>query len=52
MKSFNHYRAGFAPAAAQIIPLASPGAITPDFANLPLIRRSPNYWPKGEDTFT
>jgi len=51
VKSSNHYRAGFAPIAAQIIPVATPGAITPDFANIPYTKRAPNYWPKVEDPF-
>jgi microcystin degradation protein MlrC len=51
VKSSNHYRAGFAPIAAQIVPVATPGAITPDFAAIPYTRRAPNYWPKVEDPF-
>jgi len=51
VKSSNHYRAGFAPIAALIVPVATPGAITPDFTNIPYRNRSPNYWPKVEDPF-
>jgi len=51
VKSSNHYRAGFAPIAAQIIPVATPGAITPDFTAIPYRKRAPNYWPKVEDPF-
>ncbi|WP_209428086.1 M81 family metallopeptidase [Pararhodobacter sp. SW119] len=51
VKSSNHYRAGFAPIAAQIVPVATPGAITPDFTAIPYRRRAPNYWPKVEDPF-
>lgn len=51
VKSSNHYRAGFAPVAAQIIPIATPGAITPDFTAIPYTRRAPGYWPKVEDPF-
>ena len=51
VKSSNHYRAGFAPIAAQIIPVATPGAITPDFKAIPYRNRAPNYWPKVEDPF-
>lgn len=49
VKSSNHYRAGFAPIAAQIIAIATPGAITPDFTAIPYRHRAPNYWPKVED---
>lgn len=51
VKSSNHFRAGFAPVAAQIIPVATPGAITPDFAAIPYTKRGPGYWPKVEDPF-
>lgn len=51
VKSSNHYRAGFAPIAAQIIPVATPGAITPDFTAIPYNLRAPDYWPKVEDPF-
>lgn len=51
VKSSNHYRAGFAPIAARIVPVATPGAITPDFTAIPYTRRAPNYWPKVEDPF-
>ncbi len=51
VKSSNHFRAGFAPIAAQIIPLATPGAITPDFTAIPYRHRAPTYWPRVEDPF-
>ncbi|HPD92175.1 MAG: M81 family metallopeptidase [Rhodobacter sp.] len=51
VKSSNHYRAGFAPIASTIIPIASPGAITPDFTAIPYRHRALNYWPKVEDPF-
>lgn len=51
VKSSNHFRAGFAPIATQIVPVAAPGAITPDFTAIPYTRRAPNYWPKVEDPF-
>jgi len=51
VKSSNHYRAGFEPIAAAVIPIATPGAITPDFAKIPYTRRAPNYWPLTEDPF-
>ncbi len=51
VKSSNHFRAGFAPLAAQIIPVATPGAITPDFTAIPYRHRPPTYWPRVEDPF-
>jgi microcystin degradation protein MlrC len=51
VKSSNHYQAGFRPIAARVIPVATPGAITPDFANIPYTRRAKDYWPAIEDPF-
>lgn len=51
VKSSNHYQAGFNPVAAKVIPVATPGAITPDFANIPYTRRARDYWPAIEDPF-
>ncbi|MBL4768302.1 MAG: M81 family metallopeptidase [Rhodobacteraceae bacterium] len=51
VKSSNHYQAGFNPIAARVIPVATPGAITPDFANIPYKNRAKNYWPAIEDPF-
>jgi len=49
VKSSNHYQAGFNPMAAKVIPVATPGAITPDFANIPYTRRTREYYPAVED---
>ena len=51
VKSSNHYQAGFNPIASRVIAVATPGAITPDFANIPYTRRARNYWPAIEDPF-
>ena len=51
VKSSNHFYAGFAPIADQIIYLKSPGAVTPDFAKIPYRKRSLNYWPRVDDPF-
>ncbi|KJS19918.1 MAG: microcystin LR degradation protein MlrC-like protein [Hoeflea sp. BRH_c9] len=51
VKSSNHYQAGFNPIAAQVIPVATPGAITPDFANIPYTKRARTYWPAVQDPF-
>jgi len=45
VKSTYHFYAGFAPIAAEVINVATPGAITPDFANIPYKKRSLDYWP-------
>ncbi|WP_386628799.1 M81 family metallopeptidase [Sulfitobacter geojensis] len=49
VKSSNHYQAGFNPIASKVIPVATPGAITPDFANIPFTRRSRDYFPAQKD---
>lgn len=51
VKSSNHYQAGFNPIAARVIPVATPGAIAPDFASIPYTRRRRDYWPAIEDPF-
>lgn len=51
VKSSNHYQAGFNPIAARVIPVATPGAITPDFANIPYTKRAKTYWPAVKDPF-
>ena len=49
VKSSNHYQAGFNPIAARVIPVATPGAITPDYANIPYRKRARDYWPAVPD---
>jgi microcystin degradation protein MlrC len=49
VKSSNHYQAGFNPIAAKVIPVATPGSITPDYANIPYTRRARDYWPAVPD---
>jgi microcystin degradation protein MlrC len=49
VKSSQHFHAGFAPIASEVIYLATPGAITPDFANIPFERVAVPFWPKVED---
>ncbi len=51
VKSSQHFHAGFAPIASEVIYIAGPGAITPDYANIPYTKRDPNYWPKTENPF-
>lgn len=51
VKSSQHFYAGFAPVASEVIHVATPGSITPDYASIPYTKRAPNYWPKVEDPF-
>jgi len=51
VKSSQHFHAGFAPIASEVIYISGPGAITPDYANIPYTKRDPNYWPKVENPF-
>jgi microcystin degradation protein MlrC len=51
VKSSQHFHAGFAPIASDVIHVATPGSIMPDYANIPYSKRTPNYWPKVEDPF-
>ena len=49
VKSTQHFYAGFAPIAAEVIYVNAPGAIPPDFANIPYRRFTAPYWPRVED---
>ena len=51
VKSSQHFYAGFGPIASEVIYINGPGAITPDYANIPFTKRDGNYWPKVEDPF-
>lgn len=51
VKSSQHFYAGFAPIASEVIYVATPGSITPVFANIPYTKRAPTYWPKVENPF-
>ncbi|WP_102225660.1 M81 family metallopeptidase [Acidimangrovimonas sediminis] len=51
VKSSQHFYDGFAPIAAEVIHLATPGAIPPDYRIIPFTRRDDNFWPKTEDPF-
>ena len=51
VKSSQHFYAGFAPIASEVIYINGPGAVTPDYANIPYTKRDPNYWPKVENPF-
>ena len=49
VKSTQHFHAGFAPIAKEILYVAAPGAIAPDFAAIPYTKLAKPYWPRVED---
>ncbi|MCY4314973.1 MAG: M81 family metallopeptidase [Roseovarius sp.] len=49
VKSSNHFYAGFAAMAAEIIYCATPGTLTPDATTVPYSRRTGLWWPKDEN---
>jgi microcystin degradation protein MlrC len=51
VKSSQHFYAGFAPIASHVIHIAGPGAITPDYTNIPYTKRDGTYWPRTENPF-
>jgi microcystin degradation protein MlrC len=51
VKSTQHFYAGFAPIASQVLYVTAPGGVMVDFVNLPLTRRKLPYWPKTADPF-
>ena len=51
VKSSQHFYAGFAPLASEVIYVSTPGAITPDFANIPYENFQTPYWPRVDDPF-
>lgn len=51
VKSSHHFWGKFAPLAADVVHVNSPGALQLDFANMPYKKRNPNYWPRVQDPF-
>jgi microcystin degradation protein MlrC len=51
VKSTQHFHAQFAPLAAEVLYVSTPGALTLDFGAIDYRVRSPNYWPRTEDPF-
>jgi microcystin degradation protein MlrC len=49
VKSVNHFYSRFAPIASRIIHVATPGALSLDFANIDYQKRSPYYFPRFND---
>lgn len=51
VKSTQHFHAAFAPIAREVLYVATPGAIPPDFAAIPYTRRTTPFWPRVADPF-
>jgi microcystin degradation protein MlrC len=51
VKSIQHFHAGFAPIASEILYASSPGALAQDFATFAYTKRTGRYWPRDEDPF-
>lgn len=49
LKSTHHFRASFEPIASNIVSVSTPGALSPDFRQIPYRKRSPAYWPRCAD---
>jgi microcystin degradation protein MlrC len=51
VKSMQHFHAGFAPIARDVLYASSPGALPQDFSEFPYTKRTGPYWPRDEDPF-
>ncbi|MDH5537781.1 MAG: M81 family metallopeptidase [Rhizobacter sp.] len=51
VKSTQHFYAGFAPIASEVLYVTAPGGVRVDFVNLPLTKRKLPYWPKVANPF-
>ena len=51
VKSTNHFYAGFAPIAAEILYVSAPTAMPADFATIPYRKFTRPYWPRVLDPF-
>jgi microcystin degradation protein MlrC len=51
VKSMQHFHAAYAPVASEIMYLAVPGAVAPDFLTMNYVNASKNQWPFIEDPF-
>jgi len=45
VKSMQHFYAGFEPIAAEVLYMASPGALVPDMAAIPFVKARKSMWP-------
>ena len=51
VKSKQHFFAGFAPIAKKILYVNAPGALAPNYEEIPYTKLARPYWPKVEDPF-
>lgn len=51
VKSTQHFHAGFAPVAGEILYVQAPGAMRSDFADIPFQKVRMPYWPRVADPF-
>ncbi|WP_341910052.1 M81 family metallopeptidase [Ferrovibrio terrae] len=51
VKSTQHFHAGFAPIAGEILHVQAPGAMRSDFADIPFQKVRGPYWPRVADPF-
>lgn len=51
VKSSQHFYDAFAPIASEVIHLATPGAIPPDYTIIPYTKRDNNFWPRTANPF-
>ena len=51
VKSTQHFHAGFAPMAGEILHVQAPGAMRSDFADIPFQKVRGPYWPRVADPF-
>jgi microcystin degradation protein MlrC len=51
VKSAQHFHAGFAPIAGEILYVAGPGVVAPEFAEIPLTKLDRPLWPRVADPF-
>ena len=51
LKSMQHFHAAYAPIASEILYVAAPGAVAPEFHTLPYLKAPRNQWPFVENPF-
>jgi microcystin degradation protein MlrC len=52
VKSIQHFHAGFAALASEILYASSPGALSQDVTTIAYTKRLGRYWPRDEDPFS
>ena len=51
VKSMQHFHAAYAPIASEIVYVAAPGVVAPEFHTLPYLKAPRNQWPFVENPF-